>query len=292
MELRQLTTFIRVAQLQSFSKAAESLGYSQSAVTVQIKLLEEELDARLFDRMGKKIDLTDQGRQFLEGAYQVLYEANKAKLSVVDQEELRGSLRLGTIDSLCFSKLPPILRRFREVHPRVSVRVITASPEELIGQMEHNQVDLIYILDEPRYNNNWYKLLEKKESIVFVASPGSPLAGRKGLKAEELLKEPLFLTEKDANYRRALDRYLASRRLDPLPFLESDNTEFILKMLEESPGVSFLPYYTVAERVERGRLVVLDVADFRPSMYQQIFYHKEKWKTREMDEFLRLALEL
>ena len=291
MELRQLTTFIRAAQLQSFSKAAESLGYSQSAVTVQIRLLEEELDARLFDRMGKKVALTDQGRRFLEGAYQVLYEANKDKLSVADQAELTGTLRLGTIESLCFSKLPPVLRAFRAAHPKVSVRVVTASPEELIGQMEHNQLDLIYILDEPRYNNNWYKLLEEREEVVFVASSLSPLAKRKGLRVEQLLGEPFFLTEKDANYRRALDRYLASRQLELLPFLEISNTEFILKMLEESQGVSFLPYFTVAEQVRRGGLAVLDVADFHASMYRQMFYHKEKWKTREMDAFLRLVRE-
>ena len=84
MELRQLSTFIQVAQLKSFSRAAESLGYSQSAVTVQIRQLEEELDTRLFDRIGKHISLTARGVQFLEHAYDVLQEVNKARLSVSD----------------------------------------------------------------------------------------------------------------------------------------------------------------------------------------------------------------
>lgn len=82
MELRQLSTLIRAAQLQSFSKAAESLGYSQSAVTVQIRLLEEELGTRLFDRIGRKVTLTPQGSRFLTSAYDILYEVNRAKLSV------------------------------------------------------------------------------------------------------------------------------------------------------------------------------------------------------------------
>lgn len=289
MEIRQLSTFIRVVQLQSFSKAAESLGYSQSAVTVQIRLLEQELNTRLFDRMGKRISLTAQGKQFLTYAYNILYEVNKAKLSLGDDEELKNLLHIGTIESLCFSKFPPILRYFRENHPKVAIRITTASPEELIEMMEHNRLDLIYILDEPRYNNNWHKVMEIREEVVFVSSPTSGLAERKHLKLKDLLDEPFFLTEKNANYRRALDRYLASRELILSPFLEISNTEFIIKMIEENKGLSFLPYFAVQESAARGQLSVLDVTDFHASMYRQIFYHKDKWKTKEMDEFIRLA---
>lgn len=289
MELRQLSTFIRAAQLQSFSKAAESLGYSQSAITVQIRLLEEELGTRLFDRIGRKVTLTPQGSQFLTSAYEILYEVNRAKLSVSGETELKNPLHIGTIESLCFSKLPSILRFFRENHPKVAVRITTASPEELIEMMEHNQLDLIYILDEPRFNSNWYKAMEQKEEIVFLSSPSFPLADRKGIRLEELLEEPFFLTERNANYRRALDRYLASKNFLLTPFLEISNTEFILRMIEENKGLSFLPKFAVEKSAADGHISVLDVTDFHVSMYRQIFYHKDKWKTREMDEFIRLA---
>ena len=158
MELRQLNTFIQVARFKSFSRAAESLGYSQSAVTVQIRQLEEELDARLFDRIGKHISLTAQGEQFLAHAYDVLNQVNKARLSVSETGALHGRLHLGTIESLCFAKLPAVLRRYWEKHPQVVVHVTTGEPEALIRRMEQGELDLIYILDEPRYNNNWHKL--------------------------------------------------------------------------------------------------------------------------------------
>lgn len=291
MEIRQISTFIRVVQLQSFSKAAESLGYSQSAVTVQIRLLEEELNTRLFDRMGKRISLTSQGNQFLTHAYSILQEVNQAKLSMDNDTDLKNPLHIGTIESLCFSKFPPILRYFRKHHPKVPIRITTASPEELIEMMEHNQLDLIYILDEPRYNNNWHKALECREEVVFVASPSYVLAGKKQLTLEQLLDEPFFLTEKNANYRRAFDRYLASKEIILTPFLEISNTEFIIKMIEENKGLSFLPYFSVQDSAQKGRLCVLDVADFQVAMYRQIFYHKDKWKTKEMGEFVRLARE-
>lgn len=289
MEIRQLITFIKVVQLESFSKAAEELGYSQSAVTVQIRLLEEELGTRLFDRLGKRISLTAQGSQFLSYAHNILDEVNRAKLSLGDDTDYSNPIHIGTIESLCFSKLPPILHYFREHYPKVAIRVTTASPEELIEMMEHNQVDLIYILDEPRYNNNWYKAMESREEVVFVASPDFPLAGRRNLHLEDLLPGPFFLTERDANYRRVLDRYLASRQIVLSPFLEISNTEFIIKMIRENHGLSYLPYFAVQESARRGELAVLDVADFHASMYRQIFYHKDKWKTKEMEEFIRVA---
>ena len=289
MEFRQLQTFVIITHAESFSRAAELLGYSQSAVTVQIRLLEEELQVRLFDRMGKKTVLTAQGRQLLEYANRIIQEMNQAKSAIVQDTELSEPLHVGTLESLCFSKLPPLLGYFRSNYPKVPVKVTTATPKELIAMMEKNQLDLIYFLDRPRYNNNWNKELEVREPIVFVTSPESPLASRKGLRLVEILDEPFFLTEKNENYRRELDQYLESRDRVITPFLEASNTEFIIQMIRRNRGVSFLPYFAVQESVRAGQLAVLDVTDFGVAMYRQIFYHKNKWKTREMGEFIRLA---
>lgn len=294
MEIRQLSTFIRVAQFKSFSKAAESLGYSQSAVTVQIHQLEEELHTRLFDRMGKRIALTDPGAQFLEHAYEVLNEVNKARLSVSDAGELRGRLHIGTIESLCFFKLPAVLRMYWEKHPQVVIRVTIGEPEHLIEQMERGELDMIYILDEPQYNNDWRKLMEQREKVVFVASAslGEELRGIPDLKVEQLLDKPFYLTERDANYRRVLDRFLASRETILTPFLECSDTSFIIKMLEINRGISFLPWYAVEQSVRQGKLSLLNVTNLHVSLYRQIFSHKEKWHTREMNEFVRLVEEI
>ena len=294
MEIRQLSTSIRVAQFKSFSKAAESLGYSQSAVTVQIHQLEEELHTRLFDRMGKRIALTDPGTQFLEHAYEVLNEVNKARLSVSDAGELRGRLHIGTIESLCFFKLPAVLRMYWEKHPHVVIRVTIGEPEHLIEQMERGELDMIYILDEPQYNNGWRKLMEQREKVVFVASAslGEELRGIPDLKVEQLLDMPFYLTERDANYRRVLDRFLASRETILTPFLECSDTSFIIKMLEINRGVSFLPWYAVEQSVRQGKLSLLNVTNLHVSLYRQIFSHKEKWHTREMNEFVRLVEEI
>ena len=129
MEIRQLITFIRVAQFQSFSKAADSLGYSQSAVTIQVKNLEQELNTHLFDRIGKHVSPTTQGSRFLSYAHNILNEMNRAKAALSTPGDLTGSLSIGTVESLCFSKLPAILNEMHRLHPHVSIQIKATTPE-------------------------------------------------------------------------------------------------------------------------------------------------------------------
>lgn len=289
MEIRQLQTFVQAAQLESFSKTAEMLGYSQSAITVQMRLLETELNTRLFDRMGKKVVLTPQGREFLKSANKILYEVNKASKSMNDDRELTNPLHVGTIESLCTAKFPRILSEFHSLHPRVNLQITIDSPEKLIRMMDHNELDLIYILDTPRWDENWVKVMELAEPVVFVASAASKFVGKEKMVLDDILQEPFFLTEKHANYRQALDQQLALRRQFISPVLEISDTAFIIHMLELNQGLSFLPYFAVEQDIYKHRITTLDIKDIHISMYRQIFYHKNKFRTREMEEFIRLA---
>lgn len=286
MELRQLQTFVTISQTESFSRAAEALGYTQSALTVQIRLLEKELGVKLFDRIGKKVYLTSSGRQFLSHANQIIQDIKRAREFAKSEEELCGPLHVGTLESLCFSKLPQILNSFRSSHPRVPVKVTASTPNQLIDMMERNQLDLIYILDRPRYNDNWNKVMEIREPIVFVASPSCGLVGDRVISLEEIMDEPFFLTEKNENYRRELDCFLEAQGRVLTPFLEISSTEFILRMIRKNRGISYLPLFAVREYVENGELTVLDVAEFRLAMYQQVIYSRNKWLTKEMDAFI------
>lgn len=286
MEMRQIISFLKITQLGSFSRAAEELGYSQSALTVQIRLLEQELGTRLFDRIGRQVSLTSSGLHFHTHASRIAREMQVALRTTNDTGELNGLLRIGTIESLCFSRLPQVLSYIHSHHPKVRLQIITGSPEELIAKLEHGQLDFVYFLNRPLYQNNWVKALEKQEDIVFVCAPSFPLAGKTELEVKDLLGYPFLLTEKDANYRYELDQYLASQNLEILPFLEISNTEFIIRQVSLGMGVSFLPYFAVKEYVTSGELTILQVRDFHMSMSRQLFYHRDKWVTPEMEVFL------
>ena len=263
MEFRQIQTFMQIAQVKNFSKTAELLGYSQSAVTVQIRQLETELGVRLFDRTGKKVILTPKGKEFLIHANKIIDEMHKAKDAMNDTAELKNPLHIGTIESLCTVKLQEIVQRFREEHPQVRIQITIGSPERLIQKMEHNELDVIYILDTPRWNKNWVKVMEKSEPVIFVSAPNYKLSGKKNIEVEEILNAPFYLTERNANYRQALEQELALHKQTLSPVLECSDTAFIKKMLKTGKGLSYLPLFVVEKDIEEGKIAKLDGEIYR-----------------------------
>ena len=160
MEIRNITTFMRVAELNSFSKAAEQLGYSQSAVTVQIRQLEQELNTRLFERIGKHIRLTEDGAQFVSRALDILNAVDAAKTISHKQESPSGTLRIGTAESLLISVLPPIIMEFRKKYPLVEISIQTGKIGELFDMVKQNDVDLLFFLDKKTNFPEWTKVFE------------------------------------------------------------------------------------------------------------------------------------
>lgn len=292
MELQELITFVAVAKHNSFSKASIHLGYSQAAVTIQIKHLEEELQVRLFDRLGKKISLTSHGRAFYEHANQILNDIQIARESVKQNDTLTGSLRLGTIDSLCSSVFPGILKEYHRRYPEVSVCVNTDTPAILMNMLNNNDIDVVYLLDERLNDVRWVKVLDTAANTVFAVSSCHPLAQQPSHSLDELLAFPFILTEKDASYRRVFDYELRLRGQEIIPLFESNNTDLILNMVRNNMGVTFLPEYTIAEDLEMGAITKLDVPGLHINVWRQVIHHKDKWVNREMRAFFDLLLEM
>lgn len=289
MEFREISTFLQVAKFKSFSRAAEQLGYTQAAVTIQIKNLENELGVHLFDRIGKQTLLTHQGRIFYNYASNITREISQAKDALSNPDELTGKLCLGTIESVCASVFPVLLREYHRRYPKVNIKIVTDSPEILLHMMDKNTLDIVYFLDKPVYNTKWVKVLEKPEEVFFVSSSENPLSKRRELNLDEVIWQPFISTEKDASYRLLLEESLAEKGYELHPFLETGNTEFIINQLRHNLGVSFLPGFIVKKDLDEGRLSRLDVRDFHLQVCRQIVYHNDKWVTREMKAFLELA---
>lgn len=288
MELRTLITFARIAETGNFSKAAEQLGYSQSAVTMQIKQLEGELGTLLFERIGKQVRLTQAGERLLPCALEMLEVLQRAEGIAREPEEITGPLRIGTSESFVISVLPPVLAELQRARPRVEVSIQTALVRDLFQKLRQNEVDLLYFLDERAYFPEWVKVFERPENIYFVASARSELAGQTGIPVERLLQEPLYLTEKGVSYRYAMEQALAGRGFALHPFLEIGNTDVIVRFLLRGQGISFLPEYVVREELERGQLTVLDTECPRVTMWSQLVYHRNKYVSPQMRRFIEL----
>lgn len=286
MEIRNIKTFVRLAEVQNFSKVAQHTGYSQSAITMQIKQLEEELGVQLFERIGKKAKLTEAGQRLIPHALEILESVKKAQSAVHQSDAPAGTLRIGTCESYLISVLPPIIEKLANSCPQAEISTRTASTSELCDMLRQNDVDIIYFLDEKAYSPEWVKAAEHPEKIYFVASSDSPLAKERHISLDRLLDEPLYLTEKSVSYRHAMEQALAAKGIELHPFLETGNTDIIKAFLLKGRGLSFLPEYVVRDYVQSNKLAILDADCPEITMWGQLIYHKNKYVTPLMERFL------
>lgn len=289
MEIQELETFATIVQQGSFSGAAKKTGYSQAAVTIHIKNLEEELHIKLFDRLGKKISLTSHGKIFYNHVIDVLNTLTMAKESLSSETDLQGAICIGTIDSLCSSVFSDLITQFHERYPHVTVSIITDTIDGLIRRLNNNDVDFVYLADKKWEHPNWIKVLEEEENVVFISAPNHPLANRQDISLSELFSYPFLLTERNASYRQILDHTLAQMHLEISPFLESTNTDLLLDMIKRNAGITFLPVYVIQDALKSQTISLLDVPSLNIHIWRQIFYHKDKWVSREMKAFFDMV---
>ena len=280
MELRNLITFIHVAELGSFTRAAEQLGYSQSTVSFQIKQLEEELDCLLFERINHTISLTERGRELISYAHRVRTLTDEFKENLVKGEELVGHIHIVTPDSVCEDMIYSNYIDFHNRYPNISIKFTTADTTVMFDMIEHNEADAIITLDSHSYRKDYIIAKEEPLPMHFVTSSKSRLAGKKNLKIKDILSEPFILTEYGQGYRRVFDKELAKKSLEITPILEIGRTDIITKMLTQSDMISFLPDFVTKEYIDSGELCYLDVSDMKVDIWKQLIYHKNKWMSK------------
>ena len=286
MEIRNLITFVHVAELNSFTKAAKVLDYSQSTISFQIKQLETELDCLLFERINHTISLTDRGRELLTYARQIRYLTDEFVQTNSGPQELTGFLHIVTPDSVCEDMMTANYMDFHRTYPGISLKFTTAATETMMYMLDHNEADLMLTLDSHIYRNDYVIAMEEPVEMYFVTGAHSPYATARELTMREVAGMPFLLTEKGMGYRRAFEKVLAKQSLEVLPILELGRTDVITKMLENGAGVSFLPDFVVRRKVEEGTLVCLRVTDVETDIWKQLIYHKNKWVTRSMSALI------
>ena len=283
MDLRNLNTFIQVAESGSFTRASKKLGYSQPTISVQIKQLESELGIKLFDRIGRTVQLTYKGRDVLVHAQRICHMCQEMMLETSRETELQGTIRLAMADSLCPLLVGSGFPSLREYYPNLSIKVTSAGTEELFRLLDHNEVDVVCTLDNHFYDTNYVIANEERVGLHFVASSDNPLAGMESVSITELLAQPFLLTEKGMSYRRLLDERLAQDSLEIQPILEIGHADIICQLVEKNIGLSFLPDYVTEEAVQRGGIVRLNVPGYEPELWKQLLYHRDKWLSPQMD---------
>jgi len=286
VELRNLITFIHVAELGSFTRAAERLGYSQSTISFQIKQLEDELKCLLFERINHTITLTERGQELAAYAHKIRTLTDELKDHIDHEREYSGFIHIVTPDSICEEMILSHYIDFHSRYPHISLKFTTADTSVMFDMLDRNEADLIMTLDSHVYQRDYIIAKEELRSIHFVTSSSSRFAGAKNLSIEDIIGEPFVLTERGHGYRRVLESELAKRSLEIEPVLEIGRTDIITAVLAQSNMISFLPDFVTREKVESGQLCYLDVPDLQTNIFKQLIYHKNKWMSQSLKAFV------
>lgn len=288
MEIRQLQIFTTAAQTLNFTKAAMKLGYTQSNITSQIHQLEEELHVKLFERFGKGLRLTSEGKHFQTSAENILEQCERAKGELAP-DAFQGVLTIGAAETLCVHRLPKILLEYRKKYPRIEIRVQTESCMQLFHLLRENSVDVALALASKIHPPDMVVRTLYEEEMAVVVSPTHPLAQKKTLEPADLSKECFILTTEGCGYRPIVLAALASYNVKPAAFMELSSVGAIKECTACSLGVAVLPKIAVHDDLLRKKLTELNWNGPHLEVKTQLIYHKDKWLSPAIQAFLELC---
>jgi DNA-binding transcriptional LysR family regulator len=197
MEFRQLRTFIVVANLLNFTRASEKLNMAQSSVSAQIKSLEEDLKLKLFDRIGRRVLLTDAGKKLYKYARRMEEMTLEIQSQFAKDQDIQGSLTVRVPETVASVYMPPIIESFHNDHPKVNLELVNCSDTQLREELSTGRIDAAFLItDDIHFKNVNIKRL-KKENLILVSAPNNPLAGYDSLSWKDLNGQTLFLPKTD-----------------------------------------------------------------------------------------------
>ncbi|HFD78888.1 MAG TPA: LysR family transcriptional regulator [Gammaproteobacteria bacterium] len=260
LTLRQLKIFEAVARLLSYTRAAEELHLTQPAVSMQVKQLEAGVGLPLFEQLGKRIYLTEAGREMERYAHRILHTLEEAEQVFDELRGLeRGRLHI-TVASTANYFVPQLLAAFCQRHPGVQVSLDVTNREGLLAALEDNVTDLV-IMGKPPREMDLVAETFMDNPLVAIAAPSHPLAGERDIPLERLQQETFLIREKGSGTRSATERFFVEHGLSLSSTMEMSSSESIKQGVEAGLGLGLLSLHTLEMELALKRLVILDVRE-------------------------------
>lgn len=291
MDFDQLETFLEVARLSSFSRAAEKRFRTQPAISSQIRALEEEVGAKLLDRSGGKVSLTAAGKLFQQYAEETL-NSRKAMLTAIAETERvpRGEIIVGANEGTCLHILPEVFAEFKKLYPDVAVNIKRSDYARILESVIDNSVDF-GVVSLPVTDNRLTVVLVHRDELVVIAPPHHPLAKVKNVAVAEVAKFPLVVP-KLGHTRDALENLFHERKLKPHFAMELDSSELLKRFVAADVGVGFIARSNVLEDVRANALVVVPLADAQIRRDLALVFRKDKALSRAALAFIDTTVKL
>jgi DNA-binding transcriptional LysR family regulator len=276
MEIRVLRTFVAVAELRHFARAASVCNLSQPAVSHQIALLEEEVGARLLNRANRRVSLTVAGEVMLEEARRILGSIDRARERL--QEVARGAvgrIRLGATPTPGLYLLPAILADYRRRHPTYDVHLEVAPVHRLVERVARNELDMAVVADVPPATE-----LRKRpivsDPLVLIVVPGHPLASRRRVTPSRLASECWLVREEGSDTRKAQVNWWRQARIQPARTMAFDGPDGVKRAAFAGLGIALTSALTVDDELDQGRLARVNVTGMLPKRTLVLVDHPQK----------------
>jgi DNA-binding transcriptional LysR family regulator len=291
ISLRQLQVFESVARHLNHSRAAAELYLSQPAVSMQIKQAESIVGLPLFELQGKKIFLTEAGRELLHYSRSILHLVNEME-SVFDELKGldRGHLNISVVSTANYF-MPQLLAKFIKSHPKIQVTLSVANRDAVIKQLTENISDLA-IMGQPPDGTDMRADAFMINPLVVIASPAHSLAKSANIQPRKLVKETFLLREQGSGTRGVVERFFLKQNLALPAHMEMDTNEAIKQSVQAGMGIGIISQHSIELELETKRLVVLDVEHFPILRHWHIVHRKDKRSSIAAQEFERFLLDV
>ncbi|NOY62401.1 MAG: LysR family transcriptional regulator [Gammaproteobacteria bacterium] len=287
--IRQLKVFAAVAKHNSFTRAAEALHLTQPAVSMQVKQLEGSAGLPLFEQIGKKIFLTEAGREMYHYARQIAQQLNEAEEVMQALKGIqRGRLAI-SVASTANHFGTRLLAAFSKKYPSVTIKLDVVNRETLLHQLVENEKDLV-IMGQPPSNIELNTEPFMENPLVMVAHAGHPWAKEKNIKAERLRDKTFVVREPGSGTRMAMERFFESHGIPFEPGMEMTSNEAIKQAVEAGLGLAVVSIHTLELELETGRLAILNVQGFPIMRHWYVVHPRSKRLSPVAETFRQFVL--
>lgn len=292
MNTKYLTTFVTILETGSFQKAATKLNFAQSTVTSQIKQLEKELSINLFEKIGRRMELTQAGKDVLPYIHTILQNVEQINNYQKDISEITGTLRLVAPDSIFIYLLQPVIKAIRHEAPQVRLIVNSLPSEEINQAIVNGMADIGIDCDKGFFPDSIVHKPSKPFKACLIASPFINPAHADFITPHQEKPFSIILSEPKGNYQKALTVYLDRKDIVLNPSMKLQSIEAVKRSVMNDLGVAYVPEFSVEKEIKNGSLLQLKT-DLDDNLYPGVcLYHKNKWISPQMELTFKILREI
>jgi DNA-binding transcriptional LysR family regulator len=287
MDLRQLEILQTIAETGSFTACGRKLNVSQSAISRQVLLLEEELGEPLFLRVGRQVRMTPAAEALVQLGKRVFQDVRDTVGGITDRTRtLRGTLRLVGGMTVCLYVFPPLLKHLKRVHPQLDIRLTVAIAGRSVEEIRAGRVDA-GLLTLPVEESDLVTVPVMREELLLVTMPTHPLAKKRKIVPEDLSGQPFILFEAGSATRRIIDGFFVREHIEPTIVMDTENVEIIKAMVKTGLGISIAPYQAIAREVRAGQFFCAQIEGQELVRETGWVYARANRVPRVIDELLK-----